>query len=72
MTLHYAKAQHPAASSSGSNTSESYNIFPNDSNGNLSTVLLNQIVIPTVMESEGNKSGGGVSIVVGVITPNGY
>jgi D-alanyl-D-alanine-carboxypeptidase/D-alanyl-D-alanine-endopeptidase len=71
MTLHYAKAQHPAASSSGSNTSESYNIFPNDSNGNLSTVLLNQIVIPTVLESEGNKSGGGVSIVVGVITPNG-
>ena len=51
--------------------SESYNTISNGSKGNLSTVLLNQIVKPTVLESMGNKSSGGVSIVVGVITPNG-
>ena len=46
--------------------SESYG-----SKGNLSTVILNQIVKPVVLESMENKSSGGVSIVVGVITPNG-
>lgn len=51
--------------------SESYNTISNGSKGNLSTVLLNQIIKPTVLESMGNKSSGGVSIVVGVITPNG-
>ena len=51
--------------------SESYNTISNGSKVNLSTVLLNQIVKPTVLESMGNKSSGGVSIVVGVITPNG-
>ncbi|MDQ3977030.1 MAG: beta-lactamase family protein [Thermoproteota archaeon] len=51
--------------------SESYNTISNGSEGNLSAVLLNQIVKPTVLESMGNKSRGGVSIVVGVITPNG-
>jgi CubicO group peptidase (beta-lactamase class C family) len=51
--------------------SQSYNTISNGSEGNLSTVLLNQIVKPTVLESMGNKSSGGVSIVVGVITPNG-
>ena len=51
--------------------SESYNTISNRSKGNLSTVLLNQIVRPTVLENMGNKSIGGVSIVVGVITPNG-
>jgi len=45
-------------------------LLTNGSKGNLSTVLLNQIVKPTVLESMGNKSSGGVSIVVGVITPN--
>jgi serine-type D-Ala-D-Ala carboxypeptidase/endopeptidase len=50
--------------------SESYNTISNGSEGNLSAVLLNQIVKPTVLESMGNKSRG-VSIVVGVITPNG-
>ena len=51
--------------------SESYNTISNVSKGNLSTVLLDQIVKPTVLESMENKSSGGVSIVVGVITPNG-
>jgi serine-type D-Ala-D-Ala carboxypeptidase/endopeptidase len=51
--------------------SESYNTISNGSSkGNLSTVLLNQIVKPIVLESMGNKSSGGLSIVVGVITPN--
>lgn len=94
MTLHNAKAQQPAASSSNFSSnpllnetnpnaititvnnaeeviSESYNTISNGSEGNLSAVLLNQIVKPTVLESMGNKSRGGVSIVVGVITPNG-
>jgi CubicO group peptidase (beta-lactamase class C family) len=94
MSLHNAKAQQPAASSSNSSSSpslnetnpnairitvnnadevisESYNTISNDSEGNLSTVLLNQIIKPTVLESMGNKSRGGVSIVIGVITPNG-
>jgi serine-type D-Ala-D-Ala carboxypeptidase/endopeptidase len=72
MTLHYAKARQPVASSnSSSSPSESYNTISNDSKGNLSTVLLNQIIKPSVLESMGNKSSGGVSIVVGVITPNG-
>ena len=51
--------------------SESYNTISNGSKGNLSAVLLNQIVKPTVLENMGNKSSGGVSIVVGIITPNG-
>jgi CubicO group peptidase (beta-lactamase class C family) len=51
--------------------SESYNTISNGSKGNLSTVLLNQVVKPIVLQSMGNKSIGGVSIVVGVITPNG-
>ena len=71
MTLHYAKAQQPVVSNSSSNPSESYNTISNDSKGNLSTVLLNQIIKRSVLESMGNKSSGGVSIVVGVITPNG-
>src|SRR5215210_6411916 len=94
-TLHNAKAQQPAASSSSNFSSspslnetnpnaititvnnaeevisKSYNTISNGSEGNLSAVLLNQIVKPTVLESMGNKSRGGVSIVVGVITPNG-
>jgi serine-type D-Ala-D-Ala carboxypeptidase/endopeptidase len=72
IALHNAKAQQPAASSySSSNPFESYNTTSNDSKGNLSMVLLNKIIKPTVLESMGNKSKGGVSIVVGVITPNG-
>ena len=51
--------------------SESYSTISNGIKGNLSTVLLNQIVKPIVLENMGNKSSGGVSIVVGVITPNG-
>lgn len=43
-------------------TSESYNTISNGSKGNFSTVLLNQIIKPTVLESMGNKSHGGVSI----------
>ena len=72
MALHNAKAQQPAASSySSSNPSKSYNNTSNGSKGKLSTVLLNKIIKPTVLENMGNKSKGGVSIVVGVITPNG-
>lgn len=72
ITLHNAKAQQPAASSySGSNPSESYNSISNGSKGNISTVLLNQIIKPSLLESMGNESSEGISIVVGVITPNG-
>lgn len=71
IALHNAKAQQPAASSHSSSNPKSYNTTSNGSKGNLSAVLLNKIIKPTVLESMGNKSKGGVSIVVGVITPNG-
>jgi hypothetical protein len=41
--------------------SESYNTISNGSEGNLSAILLNQIVKPTVLESMGNKSRAGRS-----------
>jgi D-alanyl-D-alanine-carboxypeptidase/D-alanyl-D-alanine-endopeptidase len=52
-----------------SNASEFHNTT-SASKGHLSMVLLNQIK-PMILKNLGNKSRGGVSIVVGVITPNG-
>lgn len=62
-------AQQSTSASVTSNTSKLYNTTSANKDG-LSTVLLNQIK-PMILKNMGNKSKGGVSIVAGVITPNG-
>jgi serine-type D-Ala-D-Ala carboxypeptidase/endopeptidase len=54
------------STSGTSNASKLYSI----TSGGLPILLLNQIK-PMILKNLGNKSKGGVSIVVGVITPNG-
>src|SRR5437870_3257238 len=67
MALQNVIAQQPPSPTS--NGSE-FNNTTSASKGHLSMVLLNQIK-PMILKNLGNKSRGGVSIVVGVITPNG-
>jgi D-alanyl-D-alanine-carboxypeptidase/D-alanyl-D-alanine-endopeptidase len=67
MALQNVIAQQPPSPTS--NASEFHNTT-SASKGHLSVVLLNQIK-PMILKNLGNKSRGGVSIVVGVITPNG-
>ena len=55
---------------SPSPTSSVIDNFTLANKGHLSMALLNQIK-PMILKSMGNKSKGGVSIVVGVITTNG-
>src|SRR5207245_321754 len=62
-----ALAQHytsPTPNASGLHNTTSAN------KGYLSVALLN-LIKPMILKNLGNKSRGGVSIVVGVITPNG-
>ena len=67
MTLDYAKAQQPVVLLiPSSNPSESYNTISMIVR-EIYHVLLNQIIEPSVLESMGNKSSGGVSIVPGAI-----
>lgn len=72
MALQKVVAQQQSSTSHiTSNASELYNNTTTSANkGQLSMALLNQIK-PMILKNMGNKSKGGVSIVVGVITPNG-
>ena len=70
MTIQKVVAQQSTTSHPTSNASELYNTTTSDNKGYLSMVFLNQIK-PMILKNMGNKSMGGVSIVVGVITPNG-
>ena len=63
-----AIAQQSTSTSVTSNASKVYNTTL--ANKDLSPVLLNQIK-PMILKNMGNKSKGGVSVVVGVVTPNG-
>jgi hypothetical protein len=71
MALQRVIAQQSPTSHLTSNASELYNnTTTSASKGHLSMALMNQIK-PMILKNMGNKSMDGVSIVVGVITPNG-
>ena len=70
MAIQKVVAQQSTTSHPTSNASELYNTTTSDNKWHLSMVFLNQIK-PMILKNMGNKSMGGVSIVVGVITPNG-
>jgi serine-type D-Ala-D-Ala carboxypeptidase/endopeptidase len=63
-------AQQSTSTSVTSNASKLYNTSTSANKEGSSIALLNQIK-PIILKNLGNKSKGGVSIVVGVITPNG-
>ena len=63
-------AQQSTSTSVTSNASKLYNTSTSANKEGSSIALLNQIK-PIILKNLGNKSKGGVSIVAGVITPNG-
>jgi CubicO group peptidase (beta-lactamase class C family) len=69
LTLQKVVAQLSTTSHPVSNASELHNTTTSADKGHLSMAVLNQIK-PIILKNLGNKSGS-VSIVVGVITPNG-
>lgn len=70
MVLQKVVAQQPSSPAPTSNSWVNNTTSTPANNAHLSTALLNQIR-PMILKNMENKSKGGVSIVVGVITPNG-